>query len=466
MSRLPHVLTLAVASVALWASGCQEHLETSLTPAQKKKVEAHTFTAENAPKPQHPLGTVIEDQVRLVGYDIDKKKVKPGERLKVTLYVEALADKMGDNMPFVHFQGRPGDRRAWMNLDHHLVEGLLPLRNTKKGQIIKDVMDFEVKRDFPGGQATVYWGLFRGEHRLKITDAGKAKADKEGRIMVATVAIDAPPPNPLPTGRAMRLPEGEKLTIDGKLDEPGWQKAPWTKAFVAPNGSDRKSPDTKARFAWDAEFLYIGVHALDSDIHSPFKDRDSNTWESEVVEVFIDADGDKKDYLELQVTPNNVVFDAKFEKYRSDLAKARAWDLEGWQHAVHVDGTANERGDTDRSWTVEMAIPIAQVPGAKTPPAGGQTWRVNLFRFDQPEKKMIAAAWSPPIRPDFHTLERFGKLQLVDPSARVRALKGALPTKQPLKIDTTKLKLPKTLKVPVKPTPGEKGAPSGTRGGE
>ena len=33
-------LTLAVASVALWASGCQEHLETSLTPAQKKQFNA------------------------------------------------------------------------------------------------------------------------------------------------------------------------------------------------------------------------------------------------------------------------------------------------------------------------------------------------------------------------------------------------------------------------------------------
>ena len=70
------------------------------------------------------MGAIIEDQVRLIGYDIDKTEVKAGDEFVVTYYIEALAEVMADNMVFVHFQGRKNDRRAWMNLDHHLVEGL------------------------------------------------------------------------------------------------------------------------------------------------------------------------------------------------------------------------------------------------------------------------------------------------------------------------------------------------------
>lgn len=406
------MVTAAATTVA-----CQEHPEQSLTPAQKKKVEAHLL--DQAPTPQIPIGAVIEDQVRLIGVDVDKKKVKPGESVTVTYYIEPLKDKLGDNMPFVHFQGRKNDARAWMNLDHHPVEGLHMLREAKKGKIIKDVQTFTVKPDFPGGEAKIYWGLFRGDHRLKITNADQVPHDDEGRVIAATIEIDAPQAKPavLPLATATRLPAGEQLTIDGKLDEPAWERAQWTGWWVSPDGKDGPAPRTRARFLWDEGHLYVGVESQDDDVWGTFTERDSNTWEQEVIELFIDADGDQKDYLELQVTPNNVVFDARFEKHRSDLAKARAWNMEGLRTGAHVDGTVNQREDTDQGWTVELAVPVAQVPGAPAPVAHGQTWRVNLFRWDAPKTGgQKAAAFSPPIVGDFHALDRFGRLRFVDPA--------------------------------------------------
>ncbi|MCA9548146.1 MAG: hypothetical protein KC613_27265, partial [Myxococcales bacterium] len=90
----------ALAVLALAFTGCQEYAEPTLTPAQQKKVQAHLLTA--APQPQHPVGAVFGDQVKLVGYDLDKAQVKPGDTLTVTWYLEGLAEPMGDNMPFVH----------------------------------------------------------------------------------------------------------------------------------------------------------------------------------------------------------------------------------------------------------------------------------------------------------------------------------------------------------------------------
>ena len=137
------------------------------------------------------------------------------------------------------------------------------------------------------------------------------------------------------------------------------------------DGTDRKVPKTRAQFSWDSDKLYVAVFSEDTDVWSTFDQRDSNTWEQEVIELFIDANGDKKNYLELQVTPKNTIFDALFVKHRSNLEKARAWNMKGFETAVHVDGTLNERGDTDRGYTIEMAIPFSEVPAAPEPPQTG-----------------------------------------------------------------------------------------------
>ena len=436
-------------TAALILPACQEHAEVSLTPGQQKKVQAHLLSA--APTPKTPIGAVIENQVRLIGVDVDKTTVKPGDTVTVTYYLEALAEKPDDTMIFVHFQGRKNDRAAWQNLDHHPIEGLYPLRQFKKGQWLKDVHRFTVKPDFSGGEAKIYWGLFRGNYRLKISNADKVPSDDENRVIVATLMVEgaklATPSRSLPTATTSRLRPGESLTVDGKLDEPVWGRARWTPHWTSPDGKNGPAPKTRAKFAWDDAHLYVAVAAEDDDIWSTFTERDSNTWEQEVIEIFIDADGDRKDYLELQVTPANVVFDARFAAHRSDLAAARAWNMEGFKTAVQVDGTLNQRDDKDRGYTIEMAIPIAEVPGAAKTPAVGARWLVNLFRWDLPKDgRQRAAAWSPPIRGDFHALDRFGALRFVDGPSAPTKLGPITPTghpiidARPIKLDPAKLK--------------------------
>lgn len=456
---LPTRALAALAVVTLAAVGCQEYAEPTLTPAQKKKVEAHLIT--ETPTPQNAIGAVIEDQIKLIGADIDKAEAAPGDRITVTYYMEVLAEQPADNKIFVHFQGRRNDPKAWMNLDHHPIEGLWPIRKLKKGQIVKDVQSFKVREDFPGGEAKIYWGLFRGNHRLKIENAADVPSDKEGRVVVGTVNIKGEPKKRgddagrLPVAVATLVGEGETMTIDGKLDEPVWSRARATRDWVPPNGKPGEAPKTRARFAWDKDTLYVAVESDDEDVWTTFTERDSNTWEQEVIELFIDADGDRKDYLELQVTPANVVFDARFEKHRSDLAKARAWNMEGLRTAALVDGTLNERDDTDKGYVVEMAVPAAQVPGATTPLAHGATWRVNLFRWDQAkDERQKAAAFSPPIRGDFHALDRFGRLRFVDPAQAKRIQPRQVPVIKPKELRINPIK-PEGVPAPVPAQPVE-----------
>ncbi len=378
--------------------------EQSLTPEQQAKVNQHLLTS--APQPQIPINAIIENEIKLIGIDISKNQVAPGGQLTVTYYLEALKDDISNARIFVHLQGE-NKQIAWMNLDHHPVEGLYPLRNLKKGQILKDVQTFTLKSNYPNGIAKLYWGIYEGNRRFKISNEADVQRDQEGRVLLTSIQVKGQ----VQLTSATVFPKEGEINLDGKLDDTAWQKAIWTPYWISPRGEvSASTPKTRAKFLWDDQYLYIGVEAIDQDVWGSFTQRDSNTWEEEVVEVFLDADGDSRDYLELQFTPNNVIFDARFEYRRSDLSKARAWQMQGLKSAVFVDGTLNERSDIDRAVFFEIAVPVAEVPGAKTPLAQ-QRWRANLFRFDFPKGgRQLAAAFSPPIVPDFHALEQFGIL--------------------------------------------------------
>ncbi len=406
---------------------CQEYDTPQLTAGQRKKVEAHKL--KDTPTPQVPLNAVLEGQVKVLGYDINKTVAAPGESVTVTWYFEALQPIEGNPKIFVHFQGQKDDKAAWQNLDHQPVDDLFPIRQLQPGERVKDVQTFTVRDDFPQGDARLYMGLFRGSHRLMV-DPGQAQVDDEGRIMGPKLTIKGQKGKSASeletkTATALRMKDGETITIDGKLTEPIWQRTHPTHAFTAPNGSGRSSPDTRARFAFDSKALYVAVVAVDDDIWSTFTEHDSNTWEQEVIELFIDADGDKRDYLELQVTPANVRFDARFERYRSNLEKARSWNMKGFETAVDIQGTLNQRDDHDEKYTIEMRIPFDQVPGAHLPIVHDTRWRFNMFRFDTlANGRQIAGAFNPPIKPDFHNLDRFGILRFIAPSAETAAEPG------------------------------------------
>ena len=170
-------------------------------------------------------------------------------------------------------------------------------------------------------------------------------------------------------------------------------------------------------------------------------ERDARLWEQEVVELFLDPDGDGKNYPELEVTPHNVVVDLLIPAPRSGAGTAAEWDIQGLQTAVgkHAGG-----------WTVEMAISwkSLEAGGVTRASKSGDRWRVGLYRIERPggsevfekvtqlrkrldtasekETKSIESeietltagrqflAWSPTrVERGFHDPERFGIVEFV-----------------------------------------------------
>lgn len=177
------------------------------------------------------------------------------------------------------------------------------------------------------------------------------------------------------------------IAIDGELDEFSWQLAEQVDSFERIlNDYDRVLHSTRAKMLWDDENFYFAFACRDPDIWAIYTEEDDPMWSEEVVEIFIDPDGDAENYLELEVNPLNAVVDLLIYALKPDWHSSKDWDIAGLQTAVQVQGTVNDSLSQDLGWTVEIAIPWAAMVdsvdgGGK--PAVGDTWRLNLYRIER-----------------------------------------------------------------------------------
>ena len=204
------------------------------------------------------------------------------------------------------------------------------------------------------------------------------------------------------------------IEIDGVLAESAWDRAEKAGPFVRSLDGKPAGAATEARLLWDDDNLYVAFLSEDADVSGAFFKDDEKLYTSNVVEVFLNPSGDGSRYDEIEVAPTNALFDASFSggpRKGMDLS----WSSHA-RHAVHVDGTLNDPRDVDRGWTVELAIPFASLTGMPAPrPSKGDRWKFNLYRLRQgPGHPGEGQALSPPMRGDFHALDRFATLRFDD----------------------------------------------------
>jgi hypothetical protein len=254
-------------------------------------------------------------------------------------------------------------------------------------------------------------------------------ADNESRVPAFRFDVDAgSTPASGTTAYVIRKASGP-IAIDGKADEDSWKNAPPSPQFADAEGGEPVGHATHARLLWDDQHLYAFIEVKDTDVYSQFKDRDATLWKADVVELFIDADRNQRGYVELQVNPNNAIFDAFFPIGRSQKHHFE-W-TSGMKTQVVVHGTADERGDTDTGWDVEIAIPLTDAKGmdgamkVAIPPQLGDRWRLNVVRADVPKgdnARLRAASWSPISIQDFHALGRMLEVVFADPEGNTAAM--------------------------------------------
>lgn len=217
----------------------------------------------------------------------------------------------------------------------------------------------------------------------------------------------------------------QPLVVDGKDDETAWQEAaPLDLVDVRFLSGDRyPTRRTEARMLWDVQYLYFYFSAADPDVWSTYDQRDMQLYEEEVVEVFIDPDGDGQNYAEVELNPLNAVFDLLLSKPWSRSGKGYDTWNPSLLSAVQITGTLNNAADVDQGWSAEIALPWAGLASQQLdiagpqplPPQAGDEWRLNLYRYEQVRQngarnEVQASAWSPVGKVDFHVPERFGRV--------------------------------------------------------
>jgi hypothetical protein len=411
--------------LALLLLSCKEPVEDQVAPPPlpppvsvprlrgQPPPEARAYVLKEAPPIRYPLKATFEDQIALLGYDLPKTSFRPGEPVPLTLFWKALVDVPENWQVFIHLDPEGIDSHEYRGYgDHYPVFGFYPPIQWKKGEIVRDQVTVTLRENVRTPKADLWIGFYIGARRAKV----KSDLPTDGRDRLKMVVLD------VGQGAAKGGPQYPvyratgKISIDGRLDDPDWQKAPSTGPFRRTMGGGPAKFDTWAKLLWDDENLYVAFFCADPDIRTPFQKRDDPLWKADAVEIFLDPEGKGQRYMELQVSPANVIFDAYFSKRSSP--PDRAPDLgfnPGIRTAVRVDGTLNQPGDRDRSWTVEMAIPLKDLRNTpRTPPTVGSNWRANFVRIERTSGEIDDSAWSPP-GDDYHNPDAMGTLVFSGP---------------------------------------------------
>ncbi len=394
-----------------WALGlCGALAASCSSPKPERFIEPRGGSAKVGPVPAS-LEAAAASPVACFGglvclaqVQLPSEPIQAGGRFAVTYVWSVLADPGRSWKVFVHGATSAGVSHRF-NDDHEPGQPGYGIARWRRGDLIRVKRTVSLPKDLPSDRYELWGGFFQGNERLAVT---RGLSDGRRRARLGVVRVEG---RNVPKPRASVPKRQQPIVIDGVLDEPDWLKAPRLGPFMRYDGVGNGRYKTYARMVWDEQALYLAFEAPDTDVHTPYTKRDEPIYESEAVEIFIDADGDADEYIELQVAPNGVQFDARF-KGGARQNMDQAWD-HTYQAKVSVDGTLNDPSDRDRGWIAEWRIPFAGMPDLQQAPSPGKSWKINLFRLDRQRKEgrvvsTDATAWSAPLSGDFHRLERFG----------------------------------------------------------
>lgn len=177
------------------------------------------------------------------------------------------------------------------------------------------------------------------------------------------------------------------LRLDGFITDPAWASIPWTDDFVDISGDPDLRPRfrTRAKMAWDEDYFYVAAELEEPHVWATIRKQNEVIFHDNDFEVFIDPDGDSRDYYEFEMNALGTIWELSLPvPYSQGGEPVWGCNLPGLIRKVGVKGSLNDPSDTDEGWSVEIAFPWAGLaaynPGRSTPPLAGDCWRVNFSR--------------------------------------------------------------------------------------
>jgi hypothetical protein len=156
------------------------------------------------------------------------------------------------------------------------------------------------------------------------------------------------------------------IVLDGLLDEATWRDAPVLDDFYEIFPGDHSAPEvhTTARFAWDAQNLYIAMEADDpapSSIRQPFVRRDWVRAGQDYLQVYIDGLGTRRGSQVLRINARGNLTDGLTNEATGteDDTPDFPFDVatqvtaRGWQAEIRIPfSSLRFRDDSDAPWAI------------------------------------------------------------------------------------------------------------------
>jgi hypothetical protein len=185
---------------------------------------------------------------------------------------------------------------------------------------------------------------------------------------------------------ALHLAQGEKMVVDGHLDEPAWERARPLERFweLFPVAEVEPRVRTEARYAYDAQALYVAVRAWDPDVsklRAPFARRDKVLADQDMIVLFIDPVGNRKFAHFFRVNPRGAVGDGLYneDSGAEDFSPDFEFDV--------------ATGRFEGGWTAEFRIPFSVLRYTDPP---SKQWSTMVFRnYPREERFRISSSKLP-----------------------------------------------------------------------
>jgi 4-amino-4-deoxy-L-arabinose transferase-like glycosyltransferase len=150
-------------------------------------------TAPPAAAPAHSLDVAFGEGIRLVGYDLDRAQLRPGEALALTLYWQAQGTISGRYKVFTHLLGDRYNAESgnflWGQQDNEPVRGERPTTTWQPGEVIADPYRIGLHPQAPPGVYRLEIGLYHpttGERLPRLDEQGRPVAD---HLILTTVVV-------------------------------------------------------------------------------------------------------------------------------------------------------------------------------------------------------------------------------------------------------------------------------------
>jgi hypothetical protein len=188
-----------------------------------------------------------------------------------------------------------------------------------------------------------------------------------------------------------------EILIDGKLDEPAWQKATWQDDFTQYEPSEGKNPSQKTEFAilLDENSIYVGFKCWDSSPDS-------------IVQRLTRRDELDGDYVAVQ-------FDSYFDKRTAFAFMANAAGIK-YDFMISNDGENEDNtwdpiwvvktSKDDKGWYTEIKIPLTQL---RFEGNLEQTWGLQISRMLFRKKEV--SLWQASSKKTSGWVSQYGELK-------------------------------------------------------